>query len=152
MIQRIQSLFLLIAVVCMVVCLCNPIGVFVPDALKPGIELYNLWAVNPDEGVRIFSYWPLFALLLLATTVTLFTIFAYKNRKRQAKMCVTSILLTMAWYIAFVVYGYILEPKDTKFYPAILAALPLVAVILLFMARSRIIADEKLVRAADRIR
>lgn len=152
MIQRIQSLFLLLAVVCMAVCLCNAVGIFVPDGLKPGIEVYNLWAVMPEDGTHDFSYWPMFALLLLATTVTFFTIFAYKKRKKQAKMCVVAILLIMAWYIAFVFFGYIFEPENTKFYPAILAALPLVALILLFMARSRILADEKLVRAADRIR
>ena len=152
MIQRIQSLFLLLAVACLVACLCSVVGVFIPDGMKPGIELYNLWAVMPEDGSRDFSYWPMFAILLLAATVTFFTIFAYKNRKKQARMCVVAILLCMAWYISYVIYGYILEPKDTKFYPAIIAALPLVAIILLFMARSRIHADEKLVRAADRIR
>ena len=139
-------------IACMVLCLCSTIGVFVPDGMKPGIELYNLWAVLPEDGSRDFSYWPMFALLLIAATLTIFTLFAYKNRKRQAKMCVGAIFLCVAWCIAFAIFGYILEPKDTKFYPAIIAALPVVAIILLFMARSRILADEKLVRAADRIR
>lgn len=152
MIQRIQTLFLFLAVVCMVVCLCQPMGVFFPDTMNTGTELYNLWTLALEDGSRSFANWPMFAVLLLAATVSLFAIFTFKNRKKQARMCVIAILLCMAWYISLVVFGYLLEPENTKFYPSVMAALPLVAVILLFMARHRIIADEKLVRAADRIR
>ncbi len=152
MIQRIQTVFLFLAVVCMVVCLCLPMGLFLPDDLSAGIELFNLWSIRLDDASRSFSNWPMFALLLLAATISLFAIFAFKNRKKQAKMCVAAILLCVAWYIALAFFGYILEPANTKFYPAIMVVLPLVAIILLFMARHRINADEKLVRAADRIR
>lgn len=152
MIQRIQTLFLLLAVACMVVCLCLPMGVFIPDTMDAGVELFNLWSVKLDDGSRAFANWPMFAVLLVAATISFFAIFAFKNRKKQARMCVGAILLVMAWYIALVVYGYLLEPENTKFYPSVMVALPLVAIILLFMARHRINADEKLVRAADRIR
>ena len=44
------------------------------------------------------------------------------------------------------------NPEGTTFKPAFAACLPLVTIILYLLARAGIIADEKLVRAADRIR
>ncbi|MBO4786625.1 MAG: DUF4293 family protein, partial [Prevotella sp.] len=54
---------------------------------------------------------------------------------------------------AYAVFGYAVpRVENALFTPSIAAALPLVNVILLLMARRGILADEALVRAADRIR
>lgn len=100
-------------------------------------------------GVVFFKAWPLFIIQLLASVVSLCTIFLYKNRPRQASLCLVSIFLNLAWYIVLAVMiqqGRLSEQLPWE------ACLPIIAAILCFMARKAIIADEKLVRAADRIR
>jgi hypothetical protein len=65
-------------------------------------------------------------------------------------------LLVLGWYILFAVFsqtlGNVADMIDLTFRPEIAAALPCVSTILYLMARHAILADEKLVRAADRIR
>jgi len=148
MIQRKQSVWLLVAVVLMIVTLCTQIGSFNNEGLITG-AMYNLW-ITDENGQHNFTTWPLFAILVFTTIFTSLTIFAYKNRMMQARFCVFNILLIVGWYV---VYGVMTQVAATgTFHPSLTAALPAVAIVFLWFARSGVIADEKLVRAADRIR
>ncbi len=100
-------------------------------------------------GMFFFLTWPLFIIQLLASCVNLYTIFIYKRRLRQASLCLVSILANLAWYIALAV---IIQQGQLSENLPWTACLPLVSAILCFMARKAILADEKMVRAADRIR
>ena len=157
MIQRIQTVYLLLALVAAVVCLISPVGLFqadtlgaTPDGRVGDITMYNLFLQQGD--VKSFSVWSMFALLLFTCPLTILAIFLYKNRKLQARVCAYNILLCLAWIAVFVIFGYVNKPEGSQFTPFIWAALPAVALILHFLARKAIIHDEKLVRAADRIR
>lgn len=151
MIQRIQTVYMLLALIATVVCLICPVGLFQADALGVGdITMYNLFLQQGD--VKSFSVWAMFALLLFTCPLTILAIFLYKNRKLQARVCAYNILLCLAWIAVFVIFGYVNKPERAKFTPFIWAALPAVALIFHFLARKAIIHDEKLVRAADRIR
>jgi hypothetical protein len=79
----------------------------------------------------------------LVAALSGYTIFQFKQRPRQAMFCLVAILFVLAWYIGLAVI---------KWQPQTLDALPMCEAILIFLARKGIIADEKLVRAADRIR
>ena len=92
-----------------------------------------------------------FVILLLASSIDLLTIFIYKQRMRQAALCLVSLFVYIAWYVALIVYSKQTAP-DAAFHLSWETVLPMVAAILTLMARKAIIADEKLVRAADRIR
>jgi 4-hydroxybenzoate polyprenyltransferase len=116
MIQRIQTIYLLVAVIL---------------------------------GMVFWLAWPLFLIQIFASAVSLITIFLYKNRPRQAVLCLVSILADFAWYIVLAVL--IQQGQQPTALP-LTACLPLIAAILCFMARRAILADEKLVKAADRIR
>lgn len=140
------------ALILTLVCLCLPVGLFVTDSMQPSSLMVNLW-VNQPSGAHDYSVWPLFAVLLLSCPVTVAAIFAYRNRIFQSRLCLMSMLLMLAWYAALAVFGFALPRiENAQFTPSIAAALPLVNVILLLMARRGILADEALVRAADRIR
>lgn len=152
MIQRKQTIFLFLAVVASVVCMSLPIGVFEPEGMGISWQVFNLWAVNNAEKATVFTPAPLFALLLLETTVAFLNIFAYKKRVMQARMCTLCMWLIVAWYAYYAVLAFVLMPENTTFKADFAACLPFVAVILLIMARRGIRADERLVRAADRIR
>ena len=84
------------------------------------------------------------ALQGLLAVVACYTVFQFKNRLFQAKLCLLCLLLVFAWYIGLAV----LQGSNIT----TVEALPMVEAILIFLARKGIIDDEKLVRAADRIR
>lgn len=82
-------------------------------------------------------------LQIVSASLSGYTIFQYRQRIRQAWLCIAGIFVIFAWYIGLAV----LEGKVD-----IVEGLPMVNAILIFMARKGILDDEKLVRAADRIR
>ena len=100
-------------------------------------------------GLVFWLSWPLFIIQALAAALSLYTIFIYKKRPLQAKLCLVTILIHFAWYILLA--ALIHQGKADQNLP-IVACFPLIAAILCFMARKAILADERLVRAADRIR
>ena len=100
-------------------------------------------------GLVFWLSWPLFVIQAFASVLSLYTIFIYKKRPLQAKLCLVTILIHFAWYIALA--ALIHQGKADQNLP-IVACFPLIAAILCFMARKAILADERLVRAADRIR
>ena len=112
MIQRKQTLFLLLAAIVAVVC----------GALR----------LQWIDG-----------LLLIVALLAVYTIFQYKRRMLQARLCLVGLFGFLVWYILLAVF---------QGYATMVDSLPMVGAILTFMARKGIIADEKLVRAADRIR
>lgn len=149
MIQRKQTVFLFLALVAVACCLMLPIGTFEPTGMGVNTVMTNFGPVG--KGVFTWAL-ALCFVLLLTCPITLWAIFAFKNRKKQAKLCSINIFLFLVWYVLAAVYCYVQGIANTTFHPAFAACLPLIALILQFMARKAIIADEKLVRSADRIR
>lgn len=150
MIQRKQTVFLFLVLLATIACLCLPVGSFEPQGMGTENQLMNLW-INEANGGRNFSVWALFAILLVTCPINTFAIFDYHNRKRQARFCMFSMLMIIGWYIVYGVFSQVLMPGFT-FHVGFAACLPLIAFILLWLARHSILADEALVRAADRIR
>ena len=150
MIQRKQSVFLLIAFIASGVWLCLPIGSFEPQAMGVSFKMYNLM-VMLGTGAD-YSVCGLFGLLLISSALSLSTIFLFKNRMLQSRMCLCNLFLLVAWYIVFGVMTRNVISADTDFHVAFAVCLPAISIVLIFMARIAILKDEKLVRAADRIR
>lgn len=150
MIQRKQSVFLLVAFIVSVVCLCMPLGYFEPQAMGVGFKMYNLF-VMLGSGAD-YSVSGLFGLLAISSILSIATIFLYKNRMLQSRLCACNLFVLVAWYVVFGVMTRNVFSAGTSFHIAFAACLPAVAAVLNFMARVAIIKDEKLVRAADRIR
>ncbi len=94
--------------------------------------------------------------------LALVTIFLFKRRLLQARLNVMNVILCLGYYailalyVAYVVKGY--EPiseqtlAGAEWYLNLWAAIPLVNIVLTMMATRRILKDEALVRAADRLR
>ena len=153
MIQRRQTLFLLVALILTIVCLSLPIAVFEPSGMGVNTEVYNLW-IKDGSSALDFKVCPLFVILLITCPINLWTIFKFHDRKFQARLCVVNILLIFLWYVAYMYFtmlgGLAFENQTLHF--AFAACLPFISIVLYIMARHSIIADEKLLRAADRIR
>lgn len=120
MIQRIQTVFLLIAAVC----------TGVQAALH--VEVPYIWILS-----------------IIMAVGSLGTIFLYQRRPLQANLCTALMGLGVVYYIAIGFYQHKLQGQLLFTWPMVLTA---VAIIFWFLARKRIIKDEKLVRSLDRIR
>lgn len=150
MIQRIQTLYLFLVVVLgTLLCFFSPVQ-FLPATGMDYIPLTS------------FAKWPLAVITVAVPLIALVDIFLFKRRLLQARVNVVNVVLCvgyyalLALYIAFAVKGY--EPVDNvvltgaDWYPTLWASIPLVNMILTLMATRRILKDEALVRAADRLR
>ena len=153
MIQRIQTVYLFVALVLTALCLCLPVAGFEPEGMGSDSVMYNLWITLPD-GMRCWSPWPLFAILILSCPICVFAIFSYKNRKTQAKLCMLCLLLNLAWVAVYAVMFYLKAGEDGVETGIIrfAACLPVISIVLYFLARKAIKADEKLVSDMDRLR
>lgn len=123
MIQRKQSVFLLLAAILGVLIIVN------------------------------YPMWPLFLLVLVASSLSIFTIFKFKRRPLQARLSVLAAVLFLLWYPAVLLVNKFMMPSGLQFDMVnVWGALPAVSAILCILARKGIMDDERLVRAADRIR
>lgn len=149
MIQRIQTVYLLLVVALLVVSMFAPLGFFV-DAnglvfkFKPlAIELYN--STQPT--------WGLFGLLVLSTVIALATIFLYKNRILQMRLTIFNSIVLIGFYISFLAFYFALKSElSASFRINWTLCLPLIAIIFNYLAIRAIGKDEVLVKAADRLR
>ncbi len=148
MIQRKQTLFLLIAFVLTVVCMSVQVATLLGNDSIAFAKVYNLFLAD-GQGHYTFSSAPLFVMLLLSALLSLVSIFMYMKRKLQAAMCVVNMIVLVAWYVFLAVLPQTTGGQIHLLWPVVL---PAVSVILQFMARKGILADEKLVRSLDRIR
>ena len=151
MLQRIQTVYLILALGVTVACLSLPIGYLIPEGMGGNVTMFNLWKIEPEGGLD-FSVWPLFALLLVTCPLNLLTIFAYSNRKLQSSLCLICICLVILWIAAYAFYGFVAPGEEVSFKMAFAACLPLIAIVFYALARHGILSDERLVRSMDRIR
>ena len=150
MIQRKQSVFLLLAFIASVVCLCLPLGSFEPQAMGVSFKMYNLM-VMLGTGAD-YSVCGLFSVLVLSSLLSISTIWLYNNRMLQSRLCACNLFLLVAWYIVLGVMTRNVISVDTSFHVGFAVCLPAVSIILVQMARVAILKDEKRVRDSERIR
>ena len=148
MIQRKQTLFLLVALILTVICMSTQVAALYNDSGSEFARIYNLWLTD-GQGNHSFLSAPLFVCLLTSSVLSVVTIFLYMKRKLQAALCMVNIILLVLWYIGLAVLPQQTGGNMVLCWPAVL---PACAIVLSFMARKGILADEKLVRSLDRIR
>ena len=152
MIQRIQSVYLLIVTVLLVVAMCTPVGQFIA---ADGVTAYGFTPLGvtlaPDASQ---STWGLFCILLLSAIIAFATIFLFRNRMLQVRMTIFNSILLIGYYMAAVVFVFILKGKieASVFRLGWALCLPAVCIVLNYLAFRAIYKDEVLVKAADRLR
>ncbi len=151
MIQRIQTVYLLLVAVCAVVCLSMPVGHFHQDGIEVA-EFYNLW-LSMADGSKVFSPWAMYDLLLLAALVPFVAIFLFKRRMLQVRLSVFSGLILIGYYIVFGTFVYVFKSRyDADFTMNWTVAFPAVALILDYLAFRNIMKDELMIRSLNRLR
>jgi hypothetical protein len=150
MIQRKQSIWLLLAAILTFLCFFLPFGINQQSyAGSEVITEINLYAKSDIVLTIIAS---------VASLLSLLIIFLYKNRSMQMKLTLLAILLNLG----LVIYEFIIASqvdKGNKFIIGILGSqlyigilLPVLSVIFLGMAYNGINSDDKLVKSTERLR
>ena len=154
MIQRIQTVYLLLVVVLLVATLFMPLL-----TLQIGQEFFSMDASGVSrlinqEATALGTTWGLFALTAIIALVAMVTIFLYKNRILQIRLCVFNALLMIGFYayVAFLVWRWQGEVPEMQWQLKLGLAFPVIALILDYLAIRNIGADEALVRSLDRLR
>lgn len=151
MIQRIQTVYLILAALALVACMCNPIGTLV-SSVDGAAGFYN-WGVVAGDTLVDGSSWGLLALLILSTIVAVGTIFLYKNRMLQIRLTVFNCILLIGYYIVFTIFTVVLKARlGTEYHLGWALCLPFVALVLNYLAIRAIGKDEVMVKAAERLR
>jgi peptidoglycan/LPS O-acetylase OafA/YrhL len=136
MIQRIQSIWLVIATACVFLTYKLPFYIGTNDK---GNVTYEL---NANENIFIML------LTLLAGILTIVTLFLFKQRPLQLKLCVLGILLEAI--LIFLYYRKVQTFSAGSY--ALWALLHSVIVICFMLAAKAINKDEKLIKDSDRLR
>lgn len=134
MIQRIQSIYLFLAAAC-----SGLLILLFPTFIKGD----KLIMANSD---------PFFiSVFLVSAALSIFTLTRFKNRKLQIAMGRLNIILNFILFAALL-YTYFVAYKDDGGSMGLALFVPIVVVTLISMANRKIMGDEQLVRAADRLR
>lgn len=151
MIQRIQTVYLLIVAILSVVMMFLPVGSFVgADYSVPPIEFTNL-AVVAVDGTANYAPWALFVLLVAIAVISAVTIFLYKKRMLQIRLTVFNCVLLVGYYATLITFVFMLK-GDCRYVPSWTVCLPFVSLVLSWLAIRAIGKDEMLVKAYERLR
>ena len=153
MIQRIQTIYLLIALAFGVSMFFAPQITFMADMEY----VLNFKGINPVEASETAKSVPSVALtILLALTplVTLASIFLFKKRMVQIRLCAANIGLLIGVTALSYYFGTVgmKELNATTLSYNITMVFPIAGAILSFLALRAIAKDEALVKSMDRIR
>lgn len=157
MIQRIQTLYLLIVTALMAVTLFCPLVYIAVDGTQVTLSAFS---ISDAEGVLSHTSAWLGSLLILTTALPLVTIFLFNNRPLQIRLCgalcvllVGALLLIGAFTFSIVnniFADFTISWSNIAFRLPVI--MPLISVIITPIAMRAILKDEILVRSLDRIR
>ncbi len=156
MIQRVQTLYLLLAAISILLVFGFDIAHYVDaSGIESSLSLYKLEKANGEIGDVA---WGMVPVIVLSITAALFlvTIAFYKNRLLQIKLVRIGYALVMAcvgtlWYFVSENY-WSLDLEEVDFGYSIGFFLPFVAFAFALLSNRGIIADVKLVKSLDRLR
>lgn len=150
MIQRIQTVFLLIASGMITAMFFLPLASFLID---DKIYFFSYRAIVSDNNDILFHTYSLAFLLTFILITIVATIFFYKKRKLQMRFCLYNILLNIGFYGLFYFYYHqIVMIKQLIYSFEIASVFPVIIIVLLWLAFRSIRKDEELVKSVDRIR
>lgn len=154
MIQRIQSLYLFLVAALLALTLFLPLASF---AGEEGEFTLYAFALRDAAGEDVQPTYYMGILLALACALPLLTIFLFKRRLLQVRLCVVEMVLLVGAAVMEGIYYYLslrifasMTFHMQALRPAI--ALPVAGLLFAWLAARAVFRDELLVRGADRIR
>jgi hypothetical protein len=156
MLQRIQTLYLLIVVISSIFIFFVPLASFISDLLYLKLYVYKFQNLTPDSDIQ-FGFTTILPLVIINAGIvglTLLAISRYKNRILQVKLVRFTLLLSMLLIVGiFVLYpNRVFKTSEAVSEFETGAYIPIINLLFLFLANRNILRDEKLVRSVDRLR
>ena len=166
MIQRRQSLYLFVVVVLGILLHFLPVIQFTTP-MDSGIQrMFELSSFGLSEQTDEYSYaaaelsavtlqgvWGLTLATWLIPCLALIVLFCFKNRVRQARLCLLLAFFCAAYYGVLIIFVWFGKHNVARDWDILFGAcIPLICLVLTMMALRGILKDEALVRAADRLR
>lgn len=164
MIQRIQTLYLLLIVIAATVLLWQPVLSFTSAEDAQVQRFATLSAVHglqeiavqdepAQEPLVLEGTWGLPVTTALIALLALVDIFLFNKRILQARLNIFLAMLCLGYYGVLAIYiGLAKISLGVEWHVLFWASIPLICFVLTLMATRAILKDEALVRAADRIR
>jgi DMSO reductase anchor subunit len=148
MIQRIQTIFLLIAIFAIGIELTSPL-------LKSSVS--DQAGIYQDGILYIREYMPALIILALALLVILICIFLFKHRKTQKLFVLLSLFIVLAGNLVsglvfFTPTSTAINLSHAVITPGLGVFMPLIGLISLILAYRGISKDDKIVKSMDRLR
>lgn len=164
MIQRIQTLFLLIAFIATVLLFFFPVATITEytqvqselletDYYELNATGFNDPSPNSTPLMNGYAFFPVVIILIMELILIGYTIFRYKNRMHQLKLVKMGIFLNIILVAGiFLNYPKLFIDSQIEIEPGLATYFPLVSLIFLVIAYRYILKDEKLVKSVDRLR
>ncbi|MBS3915285.1 MAG: DUF4293 domain-containing protein [Bacteroidetes bacterium] len=157
MIQRKQSLYLLLIFLFAALCLFGNLKYagFSDKEDKNKTELrYTTTEITQENSQHSVAKWINVLILASIGIMALINIFLFKNRELQKKLCIY-LTLVSALLILVMVLDFNTTRNtypDSATYPGVFSVFPVVMILLSFMAWRGVRKDENLLKSMDRIR
>ena len=152
MIQRAQSIYLILAAICLSITFLLPFSTYTPDIVDSAT--FSFSGLGFDKSGVIF---PLIFNIIVSILLSIITIALYKNRKKQFfinKVNFLSLLIIlggMFWNFTLIETDLLITNKEIISY-GVGMFMPIAALVFLIMAHRGIKKDEELIKSMDRIR
>jgi hypothetical protein len=154
MIQRIQTIYLLIAAILLTFLFVNPLAeIIISDGLYLIFWHSRIESLDKTDFHTI-NTWPVTFLLISTLLIGTVNIFLFKKRILQMRLCVFNIILLfglvgMIYFFTKSTLNQMNGEGNVFLWPIML---PFISIILTYLAFKGMQKDEKLVRSYDRIR
>lgn len=150
MLQRIQSVYLILAAAAMLISVAVPLATFYFNTEVVVFEAMGIY-LNTE---LTDSTWGLFVIGLFSSILALISIFLYKNRLLQIRLSIFNIVLMIGFYLYFGFILYKVYPVQSLEFSKVGFGIimPVISIILTILAIRKIGADEALVQSLNRLR
>lgn len=158
MIQRIQTVYLFIASIALIVLFFLPVASYLSDISYSKFYLTHITSLTPgsEPVVKDSIIMPLGVFNGIIAAASLLAIFLYNKRMLQAKLVKLCILMNVILIsLIFFVYSPLISKStlsDADYSDGYGLYLILLSLLMLILANRAIIRDEKLVRSSERLR
>lgn len=153
MLQRIQTIYLFLTLILWGIIIKFPLAEIVDQDNQIYLFVFKGLILNSDSEELYVTTYPLIILLAIIMLISLVTIFLYKRRILQMRISFINILL-MLGYVGLCYYYIKTFDKQLEGFVhyKVTMILPLISIILTYLAIRAIGKDEALIRSVDRIR
>ena len=155
MLQRVQSIYLLLASLALFALFLFPLVHNIPADGKPAtIMITGVYEDLNGQLTQKQSFMGITIVTPIVALIPLVIIFLYKNRKQQIALCYSTLLVIVGYsfWLSQAVKGVMGDTKIDTHNWGIGLFLSSISMLLILLAVRAIKADEKLVKSADRLR